>query len=300
MARRHAPTVRLGCASVARKRPADQRRRPAPAPAAAARPATGAAAKPAPADPRPALKVLAGLGARRRRLPSSPAILGGGPTGELDPAARPRSGRARPGDDDRDDRRQPAETEAAEELGYPAFATNNTTRVGGADPAANAAGVALAVFPSDRPDQRADAVTLVDEDDWQGAIAAAVLMAEPVRAPILISAADGVPDATAAGARRARPAGPSRRTVPRPSRSATPTSPAACRRRGSTAAARPRSRRRSPPARQARRRPPQHIVIAPAAEPGLRDAGRRLGRALGRPGPLRGAGTLPAADRRRR
>ena len=38
--------------------------------------------------------------------------------------------------------------EAAEELGYPSFATNNTTRVGGSDPATTAAGVALAVFPS--------------------------------------------------------------------------------------------------------------------------------------------------------
>src|SRR5436190_18633254 len=35
---------------------------------------------------------------------------------------------------------------AAEELGYPSFATNNTTRVGGSDPATTAAGVALAVF----------------------------------------------------------------------------------------------------------------------------------------------------------
>ena len=35
----------------------------------------------------------------------------------------------------------------AEELGFPAFATKNTTRVGGSDPTADAAGVALATFP---------------------------------------------------------------------------------------------------------------------------------------------------------
>jgi hypothetical protein len=35
--------------------------------------------------------------------------------------------------------------EAAKELGFPEFATKNTTRVAGADPVANAAAVALAV-----------------------------------------------------------------------------------------------------------------------------------------------------------
>jgi hypothetical protein len=43
--------------------------------------------------------------------------------------------------------KQTPTAEAAEELGYPSFATNNTTRVGGSDPASTAAGVALAVFP---------------------------------------------------------------------------------------------------------------------------------------------------------
>ena len=78
--------------------------------------------------------------------------------------------------------------QTAAQLGYPAFATNNTTRVGGADPASNAAGVALATYPSTTPALRPAAVTLVGEDDWQGAIAASVLMAAPVRAPLLISA----------------------------------------------------------------------------------------------------------------
>ena len=38
--------------------------------------------------------------------------------------------------------------EAAEEIGFPEFATRNTTRVGGADAIASAAGVALASYPS--------------------------------------------------------------------------------------------------------------------------------------------------------
>lgn len=98
------------------------------------------------------------------------------------------------------------------ELGYPAFATGNTTRVGGPDPISNAAGVALATYPSVEPSQRPAAVTLVDAADWQTAIAAAVLMAAPLGpprgvpasavkgaptgAPPLISAAGGIPKPT--------------------------------------------------------------------------------------------------------
>jgi hypothetical protein len=81
----------------------------------------------------------------------------------------------------------------AEELGYPAFATNNTVRIGGSDPAANAAAAALAVFPSTTPGQRPAAVTVVGEEDWAGAIAASVLIAPPLRAPILFSAPDEMP-----------------------------------------------------------------------------------------------------------
>ncbi len=84
----------------------------------------------------------------------------------------------------------------AEELGYPAFATSNTTRVGGPDPASNAAGIALAAYPSTDEAQRPSAVTLVNAGDWQGAIAAAVLMAEPVGAPLLITETDGLPEPT--------------------------------------------------------------------------------------------------------
>ena len=90
----------------------------------------------------------------------------------------------------------PAE-ENATELGYPAFATSNTTRVGGGDPASNAAGVALATYPSTEPALRPAAVALVGEDDWQAAIAASVLMAEPVGAPILVSSPNGLPEPSA-------------------------------------------------------------------------------------------------------
>lgn len=86
--------------------------------------------------------------------------------------------------------------QVADELGYPAFATSNTTRVGGADPASNAAGVALATFPSAKPSQQPPAITLVDAADWRSAIAASVLMAAPVGAPLLVSDGDSVPEPT--------------------------------------------------------------------------------------------------------
>ena len=82
----------------------------------------------------------------------------------------------------------PTQTSAdTQDLGFPAFATKNTTRVGGADPVADAAGVALAVDPSTGGIPGPDAVTLVDAGEWQGGIAAASLVADPVGAPVLIT-----------------------------------------------------------------------------------------------------------------
>lgn len=81
-------------------------------------------------------------------------------------------------------------------LGYPSLATSNTTRVGGADPAARAAAVALAAYPSTNAAQRPSAVALVDASDWRSAIAASVLMAAPTGAPLLISETNGIPEPT--------------------------------------------------------------------------------------------------------
>jgi hypothetical protein len=89
---------------------------------------------------------------------------------------------------------QPA---AAKDLGFPAFATKNTTRVAGLDPVANAAGVALAVFPSAGGVERPVAVSLVEDDDWPAGLAAASLVAQPIRAPILVTGSDEIPDLTA-------------------------------------------------------------------------------------------------------
>ena len=97
----------------------------------------------------------------------------------------------------------------AEELGFPEFATKNTTRVGGPDPVADAAGVALAVNPSTGGVSGPGAVTLVDVADWPAGIAAASLAAAPVGAPILLSDGGELPELTASAIRALAPAGTS-------------------------------------------------------------------------------------------
>ena len=86
--------------------------------------------------------------------------------------------------------------QAAQSLGFPGFATKNTTRVGGADPIADAAGVAQAVYPSRSRDTRPAVVTLVDSKDWRAAISTAQLMSRPLRAPVLLSDGEDMPEAT--------------------------------------------------------------------------------------------------------
>ena len=106
------------------------------------------------------------------------------------------------GNDGGGDDRQPVvgqgsdDEEAAQGLGFPGFATKNTTRVGGADPIADAAGVAQAIYPSRSRDTRPSVVTLVDSKDWRAAISAAQLMSRPLRAPVLLSDGEDMPEAT--------------------------------------------------------------------------------------------------------
>jgi hypothetical protein len=86
--------------------------------------------------------------------------------------------------------------DAATDLGFPGFATKNTTRVGGADPIADAAGVARAVYPGAAEDSRPGVVTIVDAADFQVAVSAGQLMAAPLRSPILYSQDGDLPQAT--------------------------------------------------------------------------------------------------------
>jgi hypothetical protein len=97
--------------------------------------------------------------------------------------------------------------QAGQKLGFPTIATKNTTRVAGADPVADAAAVSLAVYPSAAPGTHPPAVVLASTADWQAALAASVLMAPPVRAPLLLSGPSTLPHATADALRVLTPTG---------------------------------------------------------------------------------------------
>ncbi|HWI71040.1 MAG TPA: cell wall-binding repeat-containing protein [Baekduia sp.] len=89
------------------------------------------------------------------------------------------------------------ETTAATDLGFPTFATKNTTRIGGADPIADAAAAARAVYSGATRITRPKAVVLADDSDWRVGLAASVLMSSPIRAPLLYAHGTGdLPPAT--------------------------------------------------------------------------------------------------------
>jgi hypothetical protein len=92
-------------------------------------------------------------------------------------------------------------------LGFPVVATKNTTRVAGADPIADAAGAALAAFPARTPESRPPAVILADVGDWRTGLVASVLVGKPIRAPILFTQDNKLPDLTSAALDALQPTG---------------------------------------------------------------------------------------------
>jgi hypothetical protein len=109
------------------------------------------------------------------------------------------------GNDENDGGGAPAPAPAATPA--PLQATKNTTRVGGRDPVADAAGVALAVFPARTPEERPQAVALVDVRSPQSAISSALLMARPLQAPVLFTDGSKLPDATRQALKALAPTG---------------------------------------------------------------------------------------------
>lgn len=91
--------------------------------------------------------------------------------------------------------------------GSPALATKNTVRIPGSGPIANAAGAALAVYPSTSIDTRPKAVSLVGKNDWRAAVIAGVFMGQPTGAPILLGDRDDVSDITQSALSVMRPVG---------------------------------------------------------------------------------------------
>ena len=86
-------------------------------------------------------------------------------------------------------------------------ATKNTTRLGGRDPAATAAAVALAVYPGLTPATRPAAVVLVNERDWPASLVASALAGMPLGAPLLYADGDSLPADSARALRAMRPIG---------------------------------------------------------------------------------------------
>jgi hypothetical protein len=80
--------------------------------------------------------------------------------------------------------------------GAVSVATRNTTRLGGADVAADAAAVARAVYPGLTVATRPLVAVLVNERDWLPALAASVLASAPTGAPILFTEGDTLPTVT--------------------------------------------------------------------------------------------------------
>ena len=99
------------------------------------------------------------------------------------------------------------QAEDAPALGFPVFATKNTTRVAGADPVANAAGAARALYPARTDESSPRAVVIVEQDDWRAAISAAQLLARPLRAPVLFSDGGELPAASAEALEELAPSG---------------------------------------------------------------------------------------------
>jgi hypothetical protein len=126
---------------------------------------------------------------KRKRRAATPAVLA---------AALVAAGCGLGSDEDRPPQlgAKSGEEDAAAKLGFPASATRNTIRVGGGDAAADAAGVAGAVFPSTGESSRPTAVVLVDQDSWQDAVSASVLAGGPISAPLLVADGGDLPAVT--------------------------------------------------------------------------------------------------------
>jgi hypothetical protein len=96
---------------------------------------------------------------------------------------------------------------APEARGVAGISTKNTTRLGGADPADDAAAVARAVYPGLTPATRPQAVVIVDRSDWPAALAASSLASAPLAAPLLYADGNTLPEVSEQALRAMRPIG---------------------------------------------------------------------------------------------
>lgn len=95
------------------------------------------------------------------------------------------------------------------EAGTAATATRNTTRLGGADPIADAASIARTAYPGLTAATRPQAVVLVNAHDWAAALAASSLASSPLGAPLIYSEGAQLPPASARALAAMHPTGAS-------------------------------------------------------------------------------------------
>jgi hypothetical protein len=170
----------------------------------------------------------------------------------------------------------PLSTGETGELGETTRAGNNTTRVSGADPATFAANVALTVFPSKTPAQRPKSVALVGDASWQDAVSAAALMAPPIRAPMLVSSASGLPAPTVLAVQTLQPHGNRLKPSGNASRKGvpyyvigpipTPAVPGRTAKTGESSGA-PQAAQIEAFRKTIFRAPPPHVIVAPENDP---------------------------------
>jgi hypothetical protein len=85
--------------------------------------------------------------------------------------------------------------------------TKNTARLGGADPASDAAAVARAVYPALTEATRPQIVVVADERKWGASLAASVLASAQLRAPLLFADGGTLPEVSGAALEAMRPTG---------------------------------------------------------------------------------------------
>ncbi len=85
--------------------------------------------------------------------------------------------------------------------------TRNTSRVGGADSAGDAAAVARVVYPGLTTQSRPAIVTLVQAADWYAALAASSLASAPTGAPLLYAEGSSLPEVSSESLMRCTPPG---------------------------------------------------------------------------------------------
>ena len=93
------------------------------------------------------------------------------------------------------------------EQGAVSVVTGNTSRIGGSDPASDAAAVARSVYPGLTRSSRPEAVVVVDEGSFQTALAASVLASTPLNAPLIFSSGGSLPGVSSEAIEHLHPLG---------------------------------------------------------------------------------------------